>query len=204
VLSVHMVQHMLLLLIAPLLLLTGRPALLALKALPSEPRRSLARALMQLRPLTGAVQCLAVFYAAVLVTHLPSFYDSTLRHPALHTAEHGAYLLAGVLLWWPLLDADPARRRRLGGVGKLVYLIFAMAPMALVGAYLNRHVPLVYPSYAAPARALGINPLSDQADAGAIMWVIGNTIMIAVGLWVALATLVAAERRQQTREAHAG
>ena len=73
--------------------------------------------------------------------------------------------------------------------------------MALLGAYLTRHASLVYPAYAAPARALGISAVVDQAQAGAIMWVAGSSVMVAVGLWASIATLVAEERRQQAREA---
>ena len=82
-------------------------------------------------------------------------------------------------------------------------MLAAMLPMALVGAYLNRHASLVYTPYGPPARALGLSALSDQAQAGAIMWVLGNTIMVAIGLWSAIAALVTEERRQQAREARA-
>jgi cytochrome c oxidase assembly factor CtaG len=122
----------------------------------------------------------------------------------LHDAEHALYVAAGLLMWSPLLDGDPAPRHRLSGLGKLVYLIAAMMPMALVGAYLNRHPTLVYPPYGPPAAALGISALDDQAQAGAIMWVVGGVVMTAVGLWASVAAMVAEERRQVAREARAG
>ena len=202
-LSVHMVQHMLLLLVAPALILVGRPVVLALRVLPPSRRRALARALARSRPFTGPVQALGLFTAVVVLTHVPSFYEATLREPGLHELEHLLYLAAGLLLWSPLLDGDPAPARRLGGLGQLVYLIAAMVPMALLGAYLNRHASLVYPAYGTPARALGFSALDDQAQAGAIMWVAGDTVMVAVGLWAAIATMVSDERRQQAREARA-
>ena len=200
-LSVHMVQHMLLLLVAPPLLLGGRPVVLALRSLSPGPRRSFATAMDRARGCTGPVPALALFGAAVVLTHLPRFYDATLRDPGLHYFEHALYLLAGLLMWSPLIDADPAPRHRLNGLAKLAYLIVAMMPMALVGAYLNRHATLVYPSYGPSARALGISALDDQAQAGAIMWVVGNSTMVAVGLWSAMATMVSEERRQAAREA---
>ncbi len=202
-LSVHMVQHLLLLLVAPPLLLGGRPVLLALRTLPASRRRALARALDRARPFTGPIQSLALFAGVILFTHLGAFYDATLRHPALHDAEHALYVLAGLLVWSPLLDGDPAPRHRLSGLGKLVYLIAAMMPMALIGAYLNRHATLVYPPYGPPARTLGISALNDQAQAGAIMWVAGGVVMTAVGLWAAVAAMVAEEHRQAAREARA-
>jgi len=200
-LSVHMVQHMLLLIAAPPFLLGGRPVLLALQATSPRRRPALAKALDRSRAITGPLQSLAVFGAVIVLTHLPSFYDATLRHPALHEAEHALYLVAGLLMWSPLLDGDPVPRHRLGGLGKLAYLIAAMLPMALVGAYLNRHATLVYPAYGPPAATLGIDPLADQAQAGAIMWVVGGVVMTAVGLWAAVAAMVAEERRLVAREA---
>lgn len=202
-LSVHMVQHMLLLVVAPPLLLLGRPLILALRSLPPDQRGTFARALHATRPVTGPLQSLAIFAAVVLLTHLPPFYTATLRHPVLHDTEHALYILAGLLVWSPLVDGDPLPRRRLSGLGKFAYLIVAMMPMALVGAYLNRHATLVYPAYGPPARALGISGLDDQAQAGAIMWVVGGVIMTAVGLWVAVAAMVAEERRQVAREERA-
>ena len=200
-LSVHMVQHMLLLMAAPPLLLAARPVLLALQSAPRRRRAGLAKWLDRTRALTGPLQSLAVFAAVIVLTHLPSFYDATLRHPALHEAEHALYLVAGLLMWSPLLDGDPVPRHRLGGIGKLLYLIAAMMPMALVGAYLNRHATLVYPAYGPPAATLGIDALDDQAQAGAIMWVVGGVLMTAVGLWASVAAMLAEERRLTAREA---
>jgi cytochrome c oxidase assembly factor CtaG len=82
-------------------------------------------------------------------------------------------------------------------------MLAAMPGMALVGAYLNRHPALLYAGYGPAGRALGISPLSDQAQAGAVMWVAGSVIMTAAGIWSALAALVAEERRQQLADARA-
>jgi putative membrane protein len=202
-LSVHMVQHLLLLTVAPLLLLCGRPALLTLQALPRGPRGRLARAMRRTHPLTAPLPCLALFTVVVLGTHVPGFYDATLRHPALHDFEHVAYLLAGAALWWPLLDGDPAPGRRLGGLGRFLYLLATMPPMVLIGAYLNRHTSLLYAPYGPPAHALGISAVIDQQQAGAIMWVVGSTVMVVGGLWAVIAALIAEERRQQARDARA-
>ena len=178
-LSDHMVQHLLLLVVAPPLLLGGRPVLLALRALPAGRRRGFARSLDRARRFTGPVPSLGLFAVVILLTHLPAFYDATLRHPGLHDTEHALYILAGLLVWSPLLDGDPVPRHRLNGLGKLAYLIAVMMPMALIGAYLNRHAGLVYPPYGPPARTLGISALNDQAQAGAIMWVAGGVVMTA-------------------------
>jgi putative copper resistance protein D len=202
-LSVHMVQHLLLLELAPLLLLAGRPGLLLLRAAPPPARPVLVRGLAHLRPLTHPIVCLAVFGVVVGASHLPGFYDATLRSPALHDAEHVLYLLAGLLMWWPLLDGDPLARRRLDGFARLGYVIAAMVPMTLLGAYLDRDPSLLYAGYAAPARGLGISAVFDQQQAGAIMWVLGSTLMIIAGLWQAMAAMVQEERRLAVRERRA-
>lgn len=202
-LSVHMLQHLLLLELAPLLVLAGRPGLLLLRAAPRSARPVLVRGLERLRPLTHPIACLALFGVVVAATHLPGFYDATLRSPALHDAEHVLYLLAGLLMWWPLLDPDPLARHRLDGFARLVYVIAAMVPMTLLGAYLDRDASLLYAGYAAPARALGISAVFDQQQAGAIMWVLGSTLMILAGLWLAMAAMVREERRLVVRERRA-
>jgi cytochrome c oxidase assembly factor CtaG len=199
-LSVHMVQHLVLLELAPLLLVAGRPTLLALRAAPPGARKQLARGLARVRAMTAPAPCLAMFALVVLVTHLPVFYDATLRSAPLHALEHGLYVSAGLLLWWPLLDGDPAPRLRLDGLGKLIYLVVAMVPMALIGAVLSRDSSLAYAAYAQPAHLLGVSAVIDQQEAGALMWVAGGMVMVAGGLWQAVATMVADERRQTARE----
>jgi putative membrane protein len=192
-LSAHMTQHMLLLLVAPLLLLGARPTTLLLRALPRRAGKKLLRAA---RPLGNPYLCLAVYTLVLLGTHLPAFYDATLSHPLLHEAEHAAYVLAGLLLWTPLLDADPRAARRLGGLGCLAYLIAAMPAMALIGAYLNRATSVTYTAYAAHPHAL-----ADEQRAGAIMWVGGSVFLTIFGLWLAMARMSAQERRLRRREA---
>jgi cytochrome c oxidase assembly factor CtaG len=203
-LSVHMVQHMLLLLVAPPLLLGGRPVILALRALAAGRRSAVASALARTRKFTAPAPALALFAGVVILTHLPSFYDATLRYAALHYTEHALYVGAGLQMWSVLMDGDPAPAHRLSGLGRLGYLIVAMMPMALVGAYLNRHASLFYPPYGPAARALGISALDDQGQAGAIMWVVGSVLMVALGLWSAVAAMVAEERRQVARDAREG
>jgi putative copper resistance protein D len=202
-LSVHMIQHLILLELAPVLLLGGRPVLLALRVLPAPGRRQLARVLAATRPFTTPVVCLALFTAVVLGTHVPALYDATLRHPVLHEAEHLAYLISGLLLWWPLAGGDPLPRRQLSGLAQLVYLIAAMLPMEAIGAWLNRDPSLVYSAYALPARQFGISAVFDQQQAGAIMWVAGGSLIVVLGLWSAVNALITEERRQQRRDARA-
>lgn len=199
-LSDHMIQHLLLLEPGPLLLLAGRPLLLAMRAAPPAERPALARRFRRLSRLAGPPVCLGAFYVVVLGTHLPAFYDATLRDTALHETEHGLYISAGLLMWWPMLDGDPIVSHRLSGLGRLAYLIAAMLPMTVIGAYLYRDTSLLYAPYAIPARSLGISAVTDQQEGGAIMWVLGSCLMIWAGLWQVMAALVAEERRLRVSE----
>ena len=200
-LSVHMVQHVLLIEVAPALLLYGRPLHLALRTLPASERRALGRGLIASRRWATPPVCLCAFALVVCGTHIPIVYDATVRNQALHDAEHAAYVLAGLAMWWPL-HGDPAPSHRLGAIGQLLYISAAMLPMALIGAYLNRDPTLFYSVYAEPARALGVSAVQNQQEAGAIMWVAGTTLMALTGLASVLSSMLAAERRQRARELH--
>jgi putative membrane protein len=199
-LSDHMVQHLLLLEVAPLLLLGGRPAMLMVRSASRARRPAIARRLLALAPVTRPLVCLAVFYAVVLGTHVPAFYDATLSDNTLHEFEHALYLTAGLFMWWPMVDGDPVAAHRLNGLARLAYVIAAMLPMTFIGAYLYRDVTLLYPAYAAPARALGVSAIGDEQLAGSIMWVVGSFLMAMAGLWQVMVALIAEERRMQVRE----
>jgi cytochrome c oxidase assembly factor CtaG len=194
-LSGHMIQHLLLIEVAPALLLSGRAVHHLLRALPPRPRRSFGRGLVAVGRRAHPALCLTLFAVIVLGTHVPVVFDACARHDGLHIAQHGAYLFAGFVMWWPLLG-EPIPRRRLGTIGQLSYITVAMLPMTLLGAYLNRDQTLFYPAYAGPGALL------DQQRAGAIMWVGGTTLMAAVGLVAVLRSMLAAERRQRARELH--
>lgn len=202
-LSAHMLQHVLLVMVAPALLLLGAPVMLALKAAPPRQRRSLARVLARTRALTRPGICLAVFTIVLVGLHAPPVFDAAVHRPLLHELEHAAFLAAGLALWWPLTSADPVVRHRLGGLGRVFYMLAAMVPEDLVGAYLNRAGNVVYAAYLSPARAVGISAIADQQRAGAIMWVGASCIMAAGGLCAAMAAMIAEERRVARREAHA-
>jgi cytochrome c oxidase assembly factor CtaG len=199
-LSAHMAQHMVLLLLAPLLLLGGQPLLLVLRSTAPVQRRRLIAILRATAPLLHPLACAGTFAAVLLIAHVPSVYDMTLRSPALHDAEHCAFLLAGALMWWPLIGVDPLGAHRLGPIARLGYLFAAMLPMAVIGAYLNRDPSELYREYAAPAQGLGISPLGDQALAGVIMWVVGTLLMAAIGLRTTIDALLTEERRVAAAE----
>jgi cytochrome c oxidase assembly factor CtaG len=194
-LSAHMVQHGLLTLVAAPLLVAGAPVRVALRALSRRGRQRLAAALhtRAARVLSHPATGWTAFTAVMLGTHMTGLYDLALRVPAVHGLEHLAYLAAGVLFWAPLIAADPLPARP-GPAGRVAWLLAAMPPMGLVGAWLLSGPPR-YAAYAGGA--------ADQRTAAAVMWGIGSIVMALATVAIVFAALVAEERRQQRRDARA-
>ena len=171
-LSGHMLEHVLIALVAAPLLVLGQPHALA-------PRR-VPRALRTLGwwPVTWTLFAIATI--AIHLRPLPT-------DPLLHALEHGLLLGAAVLFWFPVLAAPPAPRP-LGPVARVAYLLAAMVPMGIVGAVLDS--TRIYDSYT-PAQ---------QSDAGAAMWVAGATTLVVATVLAAWKGMLAEERRQRARE----
>jgi putative membrane protein len=177
-LSAHMVQHLLLVFAAAPLLVAGSPVALALRATGAPARRVLRLGILG-HPLAGYV----ALVATMALTHLTGIYAAALRYPALHAAEHIAYLGAAILFWRPVLGADPVPGRP-GPVGRLLYLMLASGPLSVVGVVMEASTRPWYAPYAAHPGAL-----ADQHTAGALMWVGGGLALavITVGAtWTAL------------------
>jgi putative membrane protein len=167
-LSVHMVEHMVMWVVVAPLLVAGAPIRLAFFALPRPKRRALAGCLHS-RPVsavTGPVGSVSLFTGVLLVTHLPTVYGLALRNDYVHEAEHGLYLLTALLVWAPLLGADPLPRRP-GPRGRLACMGACMLPMTLIAVWLGTAPDPVYGHY---LHTLGPAALSDQRAAATIMW----------------------------------
>jgi putative copper resistance protein D len=203
-LSAHMVQHMLLTLVAPPLLLAGAPVTLALSALPTAPRQSLARALRSrtVRWATCPPVALALFAAALVGTHVPVVYDLALRSPVAHVGEHALYLGTALLFWAPLVGSEPLPHKPSPAL-RVLWLLLAMPPMALVGVALLSADTVVYVPYADAARTLDGSALADQRLAGTIMWIGGKLVLVAAVLVIGWAALLREERRQAARDHYA-
>ena len=185
--SVHMLQHMLLELVAAPLLLLGAPATLALRvASPSVRGRLLAvlhsRALSVLSfPLLAWVLFAAVNWG----WHFSALYDQALETPWLHDVQHLTFLGAALLFWWPVIGADPARWRLPHPV-RLFYLFLAMPQNSFLGIALMSAPTTLYPHYASNLREWGPSPVVDQNVGGMLMWVGGDVVfLLAMGLVVA-------------------
>ena len=174
--AVHMIQHMLLVVVAAPLLVLGDSGTATLWALPIRSRRrvglwwrharTLKRAWRTLRlPLVAFI----LHVGALWLWHLPSLYDAAIRREGLHVVEHASFFLTALLFWYPI--ADPHRSGRLGiGVATL-YLFAAGLQCTMLGALMAfaRH-PWYFAHYGTTA-AWGLSPLEDQQLAGLIMWI---------------------------------
>jgi putative membrane protein len=113
--------------------------------------------------------------------------------PAVHGLEHLAFLGSALLFWAPLVGADPLPGRP-GSVGRVAWLVAAMPPMGLIGAWLLAGPPR-YGGYA------GAGAADDQRTAAALMWGIGSMVMALATVALVFAALLGEERRQRRRDA---
>ena len=194
--SVHMLQHMLLELVAAPLLLLGAPATLALRAASPSVRRGLLAILHSRAVAVLSFPLLAwlLFAAVNWGWHFSTLYDQALANPWLHDLQHVTFLGAALLFWWPVVGADPARWRLAYPV-RLFYLFLAMPQNSFLGVALMS-APVLYPHYAAQAhlRDWGPTPLVDQGIGGMLMWVGGDVVFL-----LAMGLVVAAWVRQEDR-----
>ena len=172
---VHMVQHVLLLTVAPPLLVLGRAWPRLWQPLPVPVRRAAARVFVVGAPLAHPAVALVLMSATVGAWHVPALYDATLRSELVHQLEHLSFVVTAILFWAPVLGAPPLRTR-LDGARRCLYLVLAMVPgwiLAIVLAFAR--TPLY--SYADLGRRPGgISALADQQLAAGVMWVPGSIV----------------------------
>jgi putative copper resistance protein D len=196
-LSAHMVQHMVASMVAPILLALGAPVTLALRTLPSRPRRRLLTLLHTpvAKFLTFPLITYGLFVASPFVLYFSGLYRLSLQHDWLHELVHLHFIVVGCLFFWPLIGIDPLPGRMSYPLRAL--LMFLSTPFhTVLGLTVMQSTELLggdwYPS-------LGLSwadPFADQQLAGGILWAGGE--FIAVGM---LGALVWQWMRQSEREA---
>ncbi|MBV9874061.1 MAG: cytochrome c oxidase assembly protein [Verrucomicrobia bacterium] len=179
-LQAHMVQHLLLMMIAPPLLLLGNPFLPLLTGLPRPFVREVIRPFLLWnvckrfgRWLTNPKVTWILFVVLTLGWHAPPLYELTLRSPTWHIIEHACFLGSGTLFWWPVVQPWPSRPQW-PEWAIIPYLLLADVQNTVLSAFLTFSDRVVYPTYGLVPQFPGMNPLSDQHAAGAIMWVPGS------------------------------
>jgi putative membrane protein len=165
-LSAHMAQHLLLILVVPVLWLLGLPPWLFAPIVEAPVLGRLG--LWLTRPLPA----LALASALQVAWHVPAAFDAALRVDQLHALEHVSFLATGLLLWWPVVGSAPGWPRP-APPAQLLYLFLATIPMMAIAAPISLAEELLYPSYAAAGRPWPLAPRADQELAGILMWVGG-------------------------------
>lgn len=188
---VHMVQHLLLMMVAAPLIVYSAPWLLPIRALPARTRGPVTGSVLRgswARPIRRVGSFVAqpmtawvLFNVNMLAWHVPWMYDQTLRHAVVHDTEHLLFLFLGILFWAQVVDSPPLRGR-LGPMGRALYLTAA----GLVGLGLSMflalaHGPLYVPYAELVIRPGGISALTDQQLGAGVMWGPGS---IAYGIGV--------------------
>lgn len=206
-LSVHMVQHLLLMAVAPPLLLLGRPALPLLHGMPKRFVQDLMGPFLRWAPVrqlgkivTHTVFCWIVATMTVIAWHLPSLFALGLHSATWHEIQHASFLLAGFLFWGPVIQPWPSSSRSPGWSIPL-YLFLATLPCDALSAFLTFCGRVIYPAYLSATPQFPISALEDQEWAGVLMWVSVTFIYMLPALILTVRLLSPAGYTSQKAEA---
>jgi putative membrane protein len=174
--SAHMVQHLVLTLVVPPLLLNGLPGWMVDALLAPVVARRAGAALV--RVLTRPLPAFSLYAVALVVWHLPGPYNTALEIHGWHVVEHVVLLATAVAGWWPI--ASPSRLAPpLPYAAQLLYLFVFGMPMTVVAAMITGAEHVLYPFYAAPPRRVDLTPQARPRLGGVIMWVPSGLIPLA-------------------------
>ncbi|HEX3512332.1 MAG TPA: cytochrome c oxidase assembly protein [Solirubrobacteraceae bacterium] len=187
---VHMIQHVLLIAVAPPLLVYARPWPRLVRGVSLGPRRTLARAVVvgaPLRPVRSAARALGrplpsfVAFSGVLVAwHIPALFDATLRSGLLHALEHSLFFSTALLFWKNAIHSPPLRAP-LSEPWRAAYVVGAMVVTWMLAVVLALEPHAIYAPYVHEAsRPGGISALADQQLAAGVMWVPGSIAFLIV------------------------
>jgi len=190
----HMIQHLLLLLVAPSLLLLGRPLVPSLWGLPAPWRMAVGRVLVPGRPLarlghlmTTPLVAAAAFVTTIAVWHMPVFYDAAQGRSVTHDLEHLMFFGTALLYWWPVIH-PAGGQRRLSYALALPYLLPPFLESMLIGVLLTFAERPLYRTYAEMTMPWDFTVVTDQQLGGLIMWIPGGMFFLIplIGLLMAL------------------
>jgi putative membrane protein len=178
--SAHMLQHLLLILVVPPLLLLGTPPQAAGRLLKVHLVGRVER--MFNRPLAAWW----IGMGTVWLWHLPSLYNAALANENIHLIEHLSFLVTSTLFWWPVLA--PVEDRRMKAISAVFYLFLAAVANSVLGILLAYASPGAYPAYQNPVDEFGIldlirnqwgiTPALDQQAGGLLMWIAGAPVYL--------------------------
>jgi putative membrane protein len=175
--SAHMVQHLLLALVVPPLLLGGTTGAML------RPLIRRARVAALARWATRAAIAYALFNVTMAVWHVPEVYGTALAYHPVHIAQHLTMMATAVLMWWPILSPLP-ELPRLAYPGQMLYCFLMSLPMSVIAIYITMADHVLYPAYSSAPRVWGISPQMDQYLGGLIMWIPGGLFFYVVMTFV--------------------
>ena len=186
--AVHMVQHLLLTLVAAPLIALAAPITTVLRASSPDVRQRVILPVLHsrvMRVLSFPVVAWVVFAGVMWGTHFSPLFDASLEDPLIHDLEHGLYLLAGLLFWWPAVALDPSPWRMPHPV-RAMYVFLQMPQNTFLAVTILNSSVVLYHHYATLVRTWGPTVLEDQQIAGGVMWITGD-ILFLLGLAAILA-----------------
>lgn len=173
----HMLQHMILMLVAaPLFALSVADRAVA-RSLPSRWRKRLGRWLAPASPLRNVAVVWGLYAIANWVWHIPIAYESALAHRGIHDLEHLSFFVTAYLFWSLLLHPSP--RVRVSGVAAVLVLFATSLHSSALGIFMTLAPRPWYPTYETRAPLWGLTPLEDQQLAGSIMWMPSCLVYVA-------------------------
>lgn len=188
-LFMHMMQHFVLMSVAPPLIVLGCPSVPILRGLPRLIVSRIGAPVLR-SSVTHRVQRLSsqlpCAWLAMNLTylgwHIPKAYEFALASEGWHNLEHLCFFSTSVLFWWPILQPWPSRRR-LNSWMIIPYLLASDLVNTGLSAFLCLSGRLLYPSYALVQRPFGLDALKDQSAAGAFMWVFGSLVFFVPAMY---------------------
>lgn len=189
-LAAHMIQHFILMSIAPPLIMLGAPVVPLLRGMPRFAIRWL-RPLFQSRRIRTALQVIShpvfawiAMNVAYLGWHVPAMFELTFRSEQIHDFEHLCFFATALGFWWVVLEPWPAHSRW-PRWAIIPYLLTADIVNTVLSATLAFSGRVLYPSYAVTPRVCFLSPLKDQVAAGAEMWVLNSLVMLVPAVVIA-------------------
>jgi putative membrane protein len=199
--AVHMVQHLLLTLVAAPLLLLANSMPVLLWAFPVHERSFLGRLVGRRGPLRSGLRTLthpliawSLFVVTQWLWHVPAGYQWALENRWAHYFEHLSFFVTAVLFWWPVIGSPPLPSP-LSFPARLAYTFLAWLPNSVLGAGITLARNPLYPFYVSSSHSTGIDPTLDQQLAGLIMWVPGDVLFASILMLLFVAYLRDEERR---------
>ncbi len=195
-LTIHMVQHLLLLMVAPCLMLWANPFPVMLWSLPATWRTAVTRHLQGgtafrrgIHKATPMPVLYGIYIGGILLWHDPGLYNQAQHNGWIHDLEHVTFFGGALLFWWPIFAAAPHVHGHVGHLGKMAALLLCVPPHVILGALLSFVDYPVYSHFETVPRIFGMSVMHDQKIAGIIMW-IPASMMYLLGVIILLGQLV--------------